>query len=104
MDKQSAGDYILQFIPTGSKHAVSRDYLSIISGLEDRDVRRAIETARKKFPIINLSNGKGYYLPDMSDPEDVTALKRYKRQEENRLDSINQNVKAIRRFLGNYGF
>lgn len=99
----SAADYILKFMPTGSENAIERETLVAMSSLDDRSVRDAIHKARRKIPILNLSDGRGYYIPDMNSVEDRIALKRYVKQEEGRLKSIGWSLKAARKTLRNCG-
>ena len=94
---------ILDYIPTGSKNAVRRSYLSDILHTSDREIRRMIQTARRKIPILNLSDGKGYYIQDMNSKEDRKKLVQYVRQEESRLKSIGWALKAARQTLRNCG-
>lgn len=99
-----ADDYILQFIPTGSKNAISREFLSAVSGVRDRSMRKFIETARLKIPIINLSDGDGYYIPDMNDRNDAMALKKFYKQEKSRENSLHQTNAVIEQTLRNCGY
>lgn len=99
-----ADDYILRFIPTGSQNAVKRKTLVAMTALDDRSVRDAISKARHRIPIINLSDGDGYYIPDMNDANDRKALKSYVKQEESRLKSIGWSLKAARKTLRNCGY
>lgn len=92
---------VLKFIPVGRKHAISRERLVHATGMNDRNVRDAIHHARRVIPIINLSNGGGYYIPDMNNPEDVKALIRFVRQEESRLKSVGWALKTARQTLRN---
>lgn len=94
---------IKEYIPVGSENAVTRKYLSKVTGLSDRRVRHAIHEARRDIPILNLSDGNGYYIPDMNKQEDQIKLLRYVRQEENRLKSIGWALKAARKTLRNCG-
>ena len=74
---------ILEFIPFGRENAVKRSDLRDITGLNDRELRAVISRARKETPIINMSDGRGYYQPD--DKED---LHRYIMQERARARDI----------------
>lgn len=62
---------ITKFIPYGREHAVSRKYLAEITGMDDRQVRKLIEDARRQVPIINLQDGEGYFRPLPEDREYV---------------------------------
>lgn len=74
-----------------------------LAGVNDRRTREAVHQARRIIPIINLSDGGGYYIPDMNDPEDVKALVEFIRQEESRLKSIGWALKTARQTLRNCG-
>lgn len=78
---------ILEFIPYGRKNAIKRRTLCDLTGLRDREMRRAIEEARNETPIINLQDGNGYYRPDDRDD-----LQRYVLQEQARAKKILQNI------------
>lgn len=80
---------ILEFIPYGRKNAIKRHTLSELTGLSDRDTRRLIEQARQETPIINLSDGNGYYRPDDKDD-----LEKYILQEQARAKKILKNIKS----------
>lgn len=90
---------VAEYIPTGSRNAVSRSRLACLAGMTDRQLRRAIHNARREVPIINLSDGGGYYIPDMTDEADRAALEQYVKQEESRLKSIGWSLLASRRML-----
>ena len=92
---------ILEFIPVGKRNAVSRRYLKDITHIPDRKLRNLIHQARRKIPILNLSDGRGYYIPDMNTEEDRQALVQYVRQEENRIKSTGWALYAARRTLRN---
>lgn len=78
---------ILEFIPFGKENAIKRQKLRDLTGLTDREMRRAIEVARKEVPIINLQDGRGYYRPD--DKDDI---QRYVLQEQARATKILRNI------------
>lgn len=90
---------VIKFIPVGHKNAVSREYLARVTGLTDRQIRMEIHLARRERPIINLSDGSGYYIPDMDDAFDRLALSEYVRQEESRIKSTGWALKAARQAL-----
>lgn len=80
---------ILEFIPFGRSNAIKRKDLMDILGVTDRDMRNLISDARKKTPIINLSDGEGYYRPN--EKED---LMKYIMQESARAKKILDNIKV----------
>ena len=92
---------IKEYIPTGSSNAVGRKYLTQVTGMSDRKIRIAIHQARRDIPILNLSDGNGYYIPDMNLESDRRNLIRYYRQEMSRLKSIGWALKAVRKTLKN---
>lgn len=79
---------ILEFIPHGRKNAIRRDDLRDIIGVTDREMRVMIADARKKAPIVNLSDGCGYYIPDDKDD-----LLKYILQEQARAKKILNNIR-----------
>lgn len=94
-------ELVLSFIPIGSKNAIKRRRLARMTGLKDRTLREYIHLARRKIAIINLSMGRGYFIPDMNTDKDRKLLVRYVRQEESRLKSIGWALKAARDTLRN---
>lgn len=94
---------ILNYIPTGSQNAVKRKYLVAATGLKDRDFRDAISEARLKIPIVNLSDGRGYFIPDMNDESDQNKLLLFVMQEESRAKEILARVDVAKQTLRNCG-
>lgn len=90
---------ITDFIPTGSSHAISRKELCNMVGISDRKMREEIHNARRDMPILNLSNGDGYFIPDLTDDIDVALLKHYVKQEESRIKSTGWALKSARKAL-----
>lgn len=80
---------ILEYIPYGKGNAVKREDLRDMLGVSDRDMRRMIAQARKDAPIINLSDGYGYYRPNDKDD-----LLRYILQEQARAKKILDNIRV----------
>lgn len=79
---------ILECIPIGSHHPISRSELSRILKMSDRDTREMIHQARKIMPIINLQDGNGYYIPDMNVMKDRRKLVLWTNQELSRSKEI----------------
>lgn len=94
---------LLELIPTGSKNAIKRSCLCKLSGLLDRAMRDLLHEARKKIPVINLQNGKGYFIPNMNDDKDVDMLVRWVGQEESRIKESQLIVDAAIKTLENCG-
>lgn len=59
---------ICDYIPKGRANAVTRYELCMKTGFRDRQVRDLIHYARRDGSILNLSDGKGYFRPDLDDP------------------------------------
>lgn len=89
-------EIIMLYIPVGHRNAVDRAYLSSATGMSDRRVRNAIHKTRRNTPILNMQDGRGYYIPDSSDVFDRAELRDYIRQETSRLMSIRWALKAAR--------
>lgn len=73
---------ICDYIPKGRANAVTRYELCMKTGFRDRQVRDLIHYARRDGSILNLSDGKGYFRPDLDDPVERGMLAAYVRQEE----------------------
>lgn len=104
LEKDSAEDFdILNFIPVGSRNAVKRKFLNSLTGLKDRNMRDRLHDVRMKIPIINLQNGKGYFIPDMNRKEDVVLLIRWVKQEKSRIRENQIIVETAEKTLRNCG-
>lgn len=80
---------IIDFIPEGSEHAISRSDLCRITGLGDRVVRNLIEEARRETIIISNNDGSGYWIyPENPTDKEKELLYRYVKQQESRAKSI----------------
>lgn len=90
---------IIDFIPHGREHAVSRKQLVLATGLSDRKVRKLIEKAREEFVILSLENGSGYYQPTK---DDYPELKKYVKREDSRAKSIFHTVKKAKALCEDY--
>lgn len=92
---------IIDLIPTGKKNAIRRQALlseCIYEGIagNDREMRRLIEEARKEAVILNMQDGKGYFIPSK---EDIAELQHYVAQERNRSISISRNLRIASNLL-----
>lgn len=94
---------ILTFLRIGSKYAIKRKWLCYKTGLKDRIMRNLLHEARKKIPILNLQNGKGYFIPDMNCAEDRKMLVRWVLQERSRIKELLMIVETAERTLRNCG-
>lgn len=80
---------IIDYIPKGYNNAISRKNLCIVTGLQDRVVRRLIEEARRNTIIISNDDGSGYWrFPDEPTAEEVALLHKFVHQQESRAKSI----------------
>lgn len=86
---------ILDYIPNGKDNAISRLTLCQMTGLSDRKLREAIASERLSTPILNISDGSGYYRPLLTEKEEV---KRYIDQEYSRLKSIARGLYVAKAF------
>ncbi len=92
---------ILDYIRTGHDRAITRAELSDLTGIDDRKIRDMIHYARRDIPILNMQDGRGYFVPDMNILEERMMLMKYIRQEESRLKSIGWALKTTRRTAKN---
>lgn len=84
---------ILNYIPKGRENAISRDKLRQLTGLTDSKMRDLIRQARHDVPIVNLQDGKGYYIPT-----EVEEVDRFIAQEEKRAKSIFANLQSAKEY------
>lgn len=89
---------IVSLIPIGYENAITRSELCTLTGLPDRKVRDMIFQARRETPIINLQDGKGYFIPSENDRAHV---EKFVKQETARLKSVGWALKSARGFLKN---
>lgn len=62
------------FLAKGKDNAITHAALKTLTGLDDRGIRKDLESLRRTgTPVINLLNGKGYFLPD--NEQDIMAQK-----------------------------
>lgn len=92
---------ISELVPKGKKNAISRAELlrrcnEFGVAKSDREMRRLIQNARANACILNLSDGRGYFVPDKSD---IAELKHYINQEHDRGKAILRNLKTARATL-----
>lgn len=85
---------IADYIPTGSEHAIDRETLVNITGLNDRMVRRLI----KESDELIISGGKGYFKPSSRDR---WLVHRVSLREKSRAYHMSRNIKMMDRYLAN---
>ena len=100
---ENKGFDILDYIPTGQENAVTRAELCKRTGLTDRKMRDALHDAKLKKPILNMQDGRGYFIPDMNTENDRCILQRHVRQEESRIRSTIEPLEVERQTLRNCG-
>ena len=77
---------ILDYIPEGKENAVTREYLSKMTGWPDRQVRKEIKRlVTEGVPILSSSSAKGYWLSDnIGEIEAFIRESRHRRNTESR--------------------
>lgn len=94
---ENKGFDILDYIPKGQENAVTRAELCKRTGLTDRVMRDALHDAKLKTPILNMQDGRGYFIPDRF------ILLRHVRQEESRIRSTIEPLEVERQTLRDCG-
>ncbi|MGI6663913.1 MAG: hypothetical protein ACOX3W_00580 [Christensenellaceae bacterium] len=90
MQEKETSINIIAHLRYGKENAKDRFQLQNETGLPDRVNRKLIEKARKKGePIMNFSDGRGYYLTT-----DIQEIKRFQKQEYERRDSISETLRG----------
>lgn len=92
-------EILLSNLETGRNNPVRRIFLSMMCRMKDRAMRNAMHEAKKHMPIINLSNGAGYFIPDMNDETDIRLLVRYVQQEESRIRKTEEALTGAKKAL-----
>ena len=81
---------ILEYIPFGKEKAVSREHLTMMTGLNDRVCRKLIQKAREEGArVMSSSQQAGYWIA-----ENEEEWERFCKEQERRIRSI---VKVLRR-------
>ena len=92
-------EYFASHIPYGKEKAVSRNFLSMLFGISDREVRKMVQKSRNDgYIIINDQNGGGYYQSD-----NIDDIARQYRQNRHRALSILKSQKHLRKRLKEAG-
>ena len=94
---------ILDYIPKGQGNAITRAELCMRTGLTDRMMRDALHDAKLKTPVLNMQDGRGYFIPDMNTENDRLILQKHVRQEESRIKSTIAPLEIERQTLRNFG-
>ena len=86
---------IMDYIPTGKENAVSREMLVVMTGLDDRAVRGAIQRlVEKGEPIFSSSSHKGYWYSD-----DIDELERFINEREHRIHTEQKTLSNLKKRL-----
>lgn len=88
---------IAELLKKGKLNTTDRDELCTLTGLTDREVRRAIQSERRENVILNTGNG--YFIPTA---DDVDELRAYCRQERARATTILYNLNKYESLLSDY--
>jgi len=85
---------IENYIPVGHKNAVTREYLRTVTGLSDRKLRELIK--KSNTLILNLQDGKGYFIAS-KDEDHLVRL--FIRQERARGRNVMEIVRKSEEYL-----
>lgn len=94
---------IEEYIPIGREKAISREMLTMRTGICDRAIRNHIECARRNgIVIINLQDGSGYYQPcEEPTAEEIADVRHYYNAQKRRAMRILEGNKAVSKWLKN---
>lgn len=87
------------YVPCGKENAVSKGYLSKMTGLDERMVRQGLKDANKVLiddgvAIVSTASHKGYWKTDNLD-----ELKAYEAEQMHRAVSIILNLDPVRELI-----
>lgn len=86
---------LLDYIPSGKENAISREKLVLLTGLDDRAVRGAIQRlVEKGEPIFSSSSHKGYWYSD-----DIDELERFINEREHRIHTEQKTLSNLKKRL-----
>lgn len=88
---------IIDLIPFGHENAISRKRLCSRTGLNDRDIRRAIGELNETGAVI-LNRGEGYFQYDAET--DRYYLEHYLAIENGRIRTLNRKLRKMRKAAG----
>ena len=71
----------IDMIPVGRENAISRNELCIMTGMTDRQMRKAIHELRRNYCILNVQDGNGYFRPTV---QEAPLVRRFVLQERSR--------------------
>jgi predicted DNA-binding transcriptional regulator YafY len=83
-------------IPKGHKNAKTDIELAGELNIPKRQIRRLISEARRTNIILNMQDGKGYFIPTQKEKE---LCKDWLMQEESRLKRHALSLRAVRKFI-----
>ena len=87
---------IVTKIPTGHMNAKTDLQLAGELNMTRRQVRQLISEARRTNIILNMQDGRGYFIPDKKDYD---LCERWLLQEESRLKRHALSLRAVRKFI-----
>lgn len=86
---------ITDYIPYGKDHAISRAELARITGLKDREVRKAIKRELGRGTVIlSSAAARGYWRTD-----DTAEIEAFIRESDHRRTTEARTVEPLRRIL-----
>ena len=88
---------IIDLIPYGHENAISRERLCYMTGMGDREVRRAISELNEAGNVI-LNRGEGYFRYDAKT--DRYYLEHYLAVEKGRVKTLNRKLRKMRKAAG----
>jgi hypothetical protein len=91
---------VVEYIPYGHEHPISREELIRMTGVVDRNIRDAIRAARLEGQMI-ISTADGYFR--YRDEDDLPELRSYYMKERARTFSCLENLNMLKTFLEEHG-
>lgn len=95
VDFESYTMNITDYIPVGREKAISRRDLMKSTGLPDRMIRKMISESEE--PIINV--GDGYFIPDITNENDMDILRKYVQMENNRIHRLQVKMQKFEDYM-----
>lgn len=90
---------VFNCLEIGKENAISREDIRLRTHYNDRTIREAIEQLRKRYAILSLTNGRGYYIAS-EDAEGLKEATEWVIGQNRRARSIRASCRGAQCFIG----
>lgn len=87
---------IEKYLKKGKHNAITRGRLCRLTGMSDRSIRREIAELRERIPIVNLQDGKGYFIATENELIDIQIA-----LDKSRVETLSKRIRNYQNFKSN---